>query len=124
MKNKVLSRRDALKLAGTATAFCASFGFLYREGEAGLGLSSQISKPVEQSYEKWNQAQIKWYVGNRVLATSNIPGAVLKHLQSNINASVLLKIDGKFQGKHHFHRTQMQLSAGWDVEESRPMIKR
>lgn len=113
MKNKVLSRRDALKLAGTATAFCASFGFLHREGEAGPGIAGQVSKQIEQSYEKWKQAQMKWYVGNRVLATSNIPGAVLKHLQSDLNASVIIKFDGKFQGKQHFHRTQVKIESRW-----------
>jgi hypothetical protein len=119
MKNKVLSRRDALKLAGTATAFCASFGFLHREGEAGLGIASQVRKQVDQQaalqqhMQKWNQAQIKWYAGNRVLATSNIPGAVLKHLQGDMNASVMIKFDGKFEGKHHFHRTQVRVDAKW-----------
>lgn len=129
MKNKVLSRRDALKLAGTATAFCASFGFLHREGEAGLGIASQIRKPVERqvglqkNMQLWSQAQMKWYAGNRVLAIIDIPIAAIKHLQSSPNASVLIKFDGRFEGKHHFHRTQVQLG-GWEVEEGEPAIKR
>lgn len=95
-ENKVLSRRDVLKLAGTAAAFCASFGFLHSEGEA----SPQVrSKPrsgakADQMREhqiKWQKAQIKWYAGNKLLHTANFPAVVLKHLQNDMNASVQIK---------------------------------
>lgn len=118
-QTKVLSRRDALKLAGTAAAFCASFGFLHREGEAGPQKPTQFLKIEEQSKLqqhalKWNQAQIKWFAGNTLLATSAIPTVVIKHLQSDMNASVLLKIDGKFQGGSQFHKAYIKIDATWD----------
>ncbi len=118
-QTKVLSRRDALKLAGTAAAFCASFGFLHREGEASPQKPTQFLKIEEQSKLqqhalKWNQAQLKWYAGSTLLATSPIPTVVIKHLQSDMNASVLLKINGKFQGGSQFHKAYIKLDAKWD----------
>ncbi len=89
---KVLSRRDALKLAGTAAAFCASFGFLHREGEAGPHAQSQVKGELMRTHKiKWERAQIKWYAGDTLLHAGNFPPAVLKHLQSDVNASVQIK---------------------------------
>ncbi len=95
-EKKVLSRRDVLKLAGTAAAFCASFGFLYSEGEAGAQVKSKLPRgtKADQMREhqiKWKQAQIKWYAGNKLLHTANFPAVVLKHLQNDINASIQIK---------------------------------
>ncbi len=95
-ENKVLSRRDVLKLAGTAAAFCASFGFLYSEGEAGAQVKSKLRRgtKADQMREhqiKWKQAQIKWYAGNKLLHTANFPAVVLKHLQNDMNASIQIK---------------------------------
>jgi len=90
---KSVSRRDVLKLAGTAAAFCTSFGFLH--GEEGPGqLPSQQSRKVAANTQlqmKWKQAQLKWYSGKELLHSSDFPSAVLKHLQSSEMASVQLK---------------------------------
>lgn len=92
-QTKVLSRRDALKLAGTAAAFCASFGFLHREAEAEPQSSIQTGQadPMRQHKVKWERAQIKWYAGDTLLHAGDVPPAVLKHLQSGVNASVQIK---------------------------------
>ncbi len=95
-EQKVLSRRDALKLAGAAAAFCASFGFLYDEGEAGPQVQSKFIKEdkaglMRQHKIKWERAQIKWYAGNKLLHTANFPSVVLKFLQNDMNAVVQIK---------------------------------
>ena len=90
---KTVTRRDVLKLAGTAAAFCTSFGFLH--GEEGAGqLPSQQSHKLEANAQlqiKWKQAQIKWYSGGELLGSSEFPSKVLKHLQSGEMASVEIK---------------------------------
>jgi len=95
-ENRVLSRRDMLKLAGTAAAFCASFGFLHGEAEAGPQVESKFLKLdqaelMRQHKIKWERAQIKWYTGNRLLHTANFPSVVLKYLQNDMNAAVQIK---------------------------------
>ncbi|MEN6311350.1 MAG: twin-arginine translocation signal domain-containing protein [Acidobacteriota bacterium] len=80
-----LSRRDVLKLAGTAAAFCASFGFLHG-GQAGRVVQD---KHLQM---KWAQAQIKWYRGNELLHSSAIPANVLKYLQADETAVIEIKL--------------------------------
>jgi len=81
---ETLSRRDVLKLAGTAAAFCASFGFLH---------GSQVGGVVQDKHlqMKWVQAELKWYNGSELLGTTPFPARVLKHLQSSEAAVVELK---------------------------------
>jgi hypothetical protein len=81
---ETLSRREVLKLAGTAAAFCASFGFLH---------GSQVGGVVQDKHlqMKWVQAEFKWYNGSELLGTTPFPARVLKHLQSNEAAVVELK---------------------------------
>jgi len=111
MSNKSLSRRDALKLAGTAAAFCASFGFLHREGEAGPQklLRTDKADPLQSHKIKWDRAQIKWYAGDRLLHAGDLPPAVLKHLQSDVNASVQFK----FFRAGQFLQTMGKVEAKW-----------
>jgi hypothetical protein len=90
---KTVSRRDVIRLAGTAAAFCASFGFLHGSEDPGR-LPSQKLHKVEGNAQlkiKWERAEIKWYSGNELLYSSDFPPAVLKHLQSNETASVQIK---------------------------------
>ena len=89
---KTVSRRDVLKLAGTAAAFCTSFGFLHgsQTGEAvqGKHLSANVNKELEM---KWKQAEVKWYNGDVLLDSAPFPAKVLKHLQSDEMATVEIK---------------------------------
>ena len=78
---KIVSRRDVLKLAGTAAAFCTSFGFLHG-GQTGVNKELQV---------KWQQAEIKWYKGSELLESAPFPAKVLKHLQSDEMATVEIK---------------------------------
>jgi hypothetical protein len=82
---KNVTRRDIIKLAGTAAAFCTSFGFLH---------GSQVGGVVQDKHlqMKWAQAEIKWYSGATLLHSSAIPARVLKHLESDVNATVEVKI--------------------------------
>ncbi|OGD36028.1 MAG: hypothetical protein A2V45_08030 [Candidatus Aminicenantes bacterium RBG_19FT_COMBO_58_17] len=82
---KTVSRRDILKLAGTAAAFCTSFGFLH---------GSQVGGIVQDKHlqMKWAQAEIKWYKGSELLYSAPFPVKVLKHLQSNETATVEIKL--------------------------------
>ena len=100
---KNLSRRDVLKLAGTAAAFCTSFGFLHGGQKAGVVQDKHIVQ------HKWEKAEIKWYSGNTLLHSSALPAKVAKHLGSDINATVavklfrsgeMLKNMGEIQAKH------------------------
>jgi hypothetical protein len=87
---KTVTRRDVLKLAGTAAAFCTSFGFLH---------GSQVGRVVQDKHiqegkhlqARWQQAEFKWYNGNELLGTSPFPAKVLKHLQSDEAAVVEIK---------------------------------
>ncbi len=99
---ETVSRREVLKLAGTAAAFCASFGFLHGSQDVGVVQDKHLQM-------KWAQAEIKWYSGTTLLHSAAIPARVAKHLQSDVNATVeiklfqsgqLLKNLGTIQGKH------------------------
>src|SRR5512139_2553205 len=101
---KNVSRREVLRLAGTAAAFCTSFGYL-------LGSPAQKATAVEDKHLQmnWAQAEIKWYSGTTLLHSSAIPAKVVKHLESDVNATVevklfqsgkLLRSLGTIQGKH------------------------
>jgi hypothetical protein len=97
-----VSRREVLRLAGTAAAFCASFGFLHGDQKV-----SQVKGANVQI--KWERAEIKWYSGATLLHSSVIPAAVAKRLEADANAVVEVKLfnSGQFlknlgtiQGKH------------------------
>jgi hypothetical protein len=90
---KSLTRRDVLKLAGTAAAFCTSFGFLHG-GQTGGALESQnIKLTIHKELQlKWQQAEIKWYKGNEVLNSTAVPATVLKYLGSDLNATIEIKL--------------------------------
>ena len=101
---KNVSRREVLKLAGTAAAFCTSFGFLH-------GGQPQKTTAVEDKHLQmnWSQVEVKWYSGETLLHSSTIPAKVVKHLESDLNATVeikmfqsgkLLRNLGTIQGKH------------------------
>jgi hypothetical protein len=97
-----VTRRDVLRLAGTAAAFCTSFGFLYGSQTGGVVQDKHLQV-------RWQQAEIKWYAGNELLHSAAIPAKVMKHLESDVNATVeiklfragqLLRSLGTIQGKH------------------------
>jgi hypothetical protein len=97
-----VTRRDVLRLAGTAAAFCTSFGFLYGSQPGGVVQDKHIQA-------RWQQTEIKWYAGNELLHSEAIPAKVMKHLESDANATVeiklfrtgqLLRSLGTIQGKH------------------------
>jgi hypothetical protein len=92
-EGKTVTRRDVLKLAGTAAAFCTSFGFLHggQPGAAveGKHLKYEVNKELQI---KWQQAEIKWYKGSELLSSSPVPSKVLKHLGSDLNATVEIKL--------------------------------
>jgi hypothetical protein len=105
---KIVKRREILKLAGTAAAFCTSFGFL--QGSQ-IGGAVQDKHRVEDKHlqMRWAQAEIKWYAGATLLHSAAIPAKVAKHLESDAAATVeiklfrsgqLLKNLGAIQGKH------------------------
>jgi hypothetical protein len=82
---KIVSRREILKLAGTAAAFCASFGFLH---------GNQTGKETVQAKHlqmKWRQAELKWYKGDELLHSTEFPARVLKHLQSDEMSVIEIK---------------------------------
>lgn len=82
---KIVSRREILKLAGTAAAFCTSFGFLH---------GSQTDKGALQAkylQMKWKQAELKWYKGDELLHSTEFPARVLKHLQSDEMSVIEIK---------------------------------
>lgn len=105
---KRVNRREILKLAGTAAAFCTSFGFLQGSQIGGV---VQDKHRVEDKHlqMKWAQAEIKWYSGSTLLHSEAIPAKVMKHLESDAAATVEIKLfrSGQFlrnlgviQGKH------------------------
>ena len=99
---KGLSRREGIRLAGTAAAFCASFGFL-------LG-DDQVRQLKDRSIQfKWAQAQLKFYGGSNLLHAQAVPAKVLKFLKAHagsmvevklFNAGKTLKTLGTIQGKY------------------------
>ncbi len=88
-----LSRRDLLKLAGTAAAFCASFGFLHGDVGSGQDPTQRLVKERSDADpgERWAQTRLKWYSGKRLLHTSELPPEVLKVLQTNVKGIVQVK---------------------------------
>jgi len=107
-EGKSLTRRDVLKLAGTAAAFCTSFGFLHGSQTGGVVQDKHIGD-IKGLQMKWRQAEIKWYKGNEFLTSTEVPATVLKHLGSDLNATVeiklfragqMLKNLGTLQAKH------------------------
>jgi hypothetical protein len=103
-----VSRREVLKLAGTAAAFCASFGFLHA-GQKVTEVQDKHQVMDKHLQMKWAQAQIKWYSGATLLHSEAIPAKVAKHLQADADAVVevklfqagqLLKNLGAIQAKH------------------------
>lgn len=91
-EKKLVTRREVLKLAGTAAAFCTSFGFLHG-GQAGVTQDKHLKIMAHKDLQlKWAQADLKWYKGNELLGTSPFPMKALKHLQSDEAAAVELKL--------------------------------
>ncbi len=88
-EGKTVTRREVLKLAGTAAAFCTSFGFLH--GSQTGGSIRGKSKGISELQLKWRQAEIKWYSGDVLLHSGEFPSKVLKHLQSDEMATVEIK---------------------------------
>jgi len=82
---KTVTRRDVLKLAGTAAAFCTSFGFLHGSQTGGVVQDKHLQA-------RWQQAEIKWYKGSELLYSAPFPAKVLKHLQSDEMASIEIKL--------------------------------
>jgi len=107
---KTVTRREVLKLAGTAAAFCTSFGFLHGGQTGGAVQGKHLGMNVNKELQlKWQRAEIKWYSGSEVLFSAPFPAKVLKHLQSDEMAAVeiklfrtgqLLKNLGTIQAKH------------------------
>jgi hypothetical protein len=87
----IVSRREVLRLAGTAAAFCASFGFLHASQKAGVVQDKHLVMD-KHLQAQWAKAELKWYSGATVLHSSAIPAKVYKHLQDNVEAVVELKI--------------------------------
>jgi len=92
-EGNAITRRDVLKLAGTAAAFSSSFGLLYA-GESGQLTTSQDDKLKGniQLFSKWKQAEFKYYSRGQLLHTAEVPAVVLKILQTDINGSIEMKL--------------------------------
>jgi len=88
---KTVTRREVLKLAGTAAAFCTSFGFLHGSQPGGTVQGKHIVQD-KHLQARWQQAEIKWYKGSEILSSAPFPAKVLKHLQSNEAATVQIKL--------------------------------
>ena len=88
---KTVTRRDVLKLAGTAAAFCASFGFLHAD-QAGRVVQDKHAQEGKHLQARWQQAEIKFYKGNELLHSSAVPAKVMKYLQSDEAATIELKL--------------------------------
>ncbi|MCX6572197.1 MAG: hypothetical protein NT006_12405 [Candidatus Aminicenantes bacterium] len=88
---KTITRRDVLKLAGTAAAFCTSFGFLHGSQTGGVVQDKHIQQD-KHLQARWQQAEIKWYKGSELLYSAPFPAKVLKHLQSDETAAVEIKL--------------------------------
>jgi hypothetical protein len=84
--SKTVTRRDVLKLAGTAAAFCTSFGFAHASQK---GVASTQLKHLQA---RWQQTEVKWYSGDQLLHSEGIPSKVLKHLQGDETATVEVKL--------------------------------
>jgi hypothetical protein len=88
---KSVTRREILKLAGTAAAFCTSFGFLHG-GQAGQVVQDKHFAEYKHLQARWQKAEIKWYQGSKLLSSAPFPAKVLKHLQSDETAAVEIKL--------------------------------
>lgn len=88
---KTVTRRDVLKLAGTAAAFCTSFGFLHGSQTGGVVQDKHIVQD-KHLQARWQQAEIKWYKGSELLYSAPFPAKVMKHLQSDEMASIEIKL--------------------------------
>jgi len=84
-QRKTITRRELLKLAGTAAALSTSFGLLY------AGESGQLTSIDDKLFIKWKQAEVKWYSKGQLLFASEVPAVVLKILQTDIKGSVEIK---------------------------------
>jgi len=90
---ETVSRREVLKLAGTAAAFCTSFGFLQAaDGSGQVADHDHKLEGKDQLSARWQQAEIKFYKGSTLLHSSPIPSVVMKHLQSDEMAVVQIKL--------------------------------
>lgn len=111
---KTVKRREILMLAGTAAAFCTSFGFL-QGGQVAVQDKHVVQHKGELTVEhknelaRWTKSELKWYAGTTLLHSSAIPAQVAKRLAEDANAVVeiklfqsgqLLKNLGTIQGKH------------------------
>ena len=88
---KTVTRRDVLKLAGTAAAFCTSFGF-HHGSQTGQVVQDKHFAEYKHLQARWQQAEFKWYKGNELLSSAPFPTKVLKHLQSDETAVIELKL--------------------------------
>ena len=88
---KTVSRREIIKLAGTAAAFCTSFGFLHGSQERGTVQDKHLQQ-TKITQHKWEKAEIKFYSGTALLHSQAIPAKVAKLLESDVNATVELKL--------------------------------
>jgi len=88
---KSVTRREVLKLAGTAAAFCTSFGFLHGSQTGGVVQDKHFGE-YKHLQARWQQAEIKWYKGSELLHSSPFPATVMKQLQSDETAVVELKL--------------------------------
>ena len=105
---KSVSRREILKLAGTAGAFCASFGFLHG-GQVGGVVQDKHIVQDKHLQARWQQAELKWYAGNELLHSSAIPSRVMKHLGSNASAAVEVKLFRSGQMLRNFGKVEAKL---------------
>lgn len=87
-----LPRRDILRLAGTAAAFCTSFGFLRGSQTGGVVQDKHLVQDKHIAQQKWEKAEIKWYDGATLLHSQAIPAKVAKHLESGVDAVVEVKL--------------------------------
>ena len=106
---KSVSRREILKLAGTAGAFCASFGFLHGGQTSGGVKDKPILVQDKHLQARWQQAELKWYAGNELLHSSAIPSRVMKHLGSDASAVVEVKLFRSGQMLRNFGKVEAKL---------------
>jgi hypothetical protein len=103
-----ISRRDILKLAGTAAAFCTSFGFLHGSQTGGAVQDKHIVQD-KHLQARWAQAEVKWYKGNELLHSSALPAKVVKHLGSNVDAVVEVKLFRSGQMLRNFGKIEAKI---------------
>lgn len=106
---KSVNRREILRLAGTAGAFCASFGFLHGGQIGGAVQDKHIQVQDKHLQARWQQAELKWYAGNELLHSSAIPARVMKHLGESPTASVEVKLFRSGQMLRNFGKVEAKL---------------